>query len=492
MSETHQWRLERCEKIVLLTALASLLLFGLQIERRTALRGSLCFTDLGVYTRAAWAVRSGENLYTVTDSNGLHYNYPPAFAILFIPLAHAPWRDPVLPAHERTDQNTPRDSDVASDKQFYGLHRDNVRFFCIVWVWYGINVALEFLSVHLLACVLEERKWTAGPPTEPTRRRRWWALRGIPLLACVASIDMDLSRGQTDLVMLAGISVALYLAARGREIGAGIFLALPAAIKLFPIVLLAYPIWRRRGWMIFGYILGLSFFFVVLPIGTFGFNRTVELYRTWTNVLVKPAFVHAPTTRAQELSMTTMDNQSLLAVIHNWQYYNLARGERPFQAGTSSRLATYVISLLTICGIGVVSVKRRDKLDGFKQSSVNIGKTSPRTDLMIVGLLIGWSLIAAPVVRNSYFLLLLPLLAGLVDYKLPHLIYDFHALRPPWPVIIFMATDMLVRVPGLGGWLRDLGMPFLSVIWVMAAGTLMLSKESFGEVSDYSQMQVEH
>ena len=190
--------------------------------------------------------------------------------------------------------------------------------------------------------------------------------------------------------------------------------------------------------------------------------------------------------------MTTTDNQSLLAVIHNWQYYNLPRRERPFEAAASSRLATYVISLLTICGIGVVSVKRRDKLDCFKQSSLNAGKSSPRTDLIIVGLLIGWSFIAAPVVRNSYFLLLLPLLATLVDCTLPHLIYDFHALRPPWPVIIFMVTDMLVRVPGLGGWLRDLGMPFLTVIWLMASGALILSKELFGEVSDCSQMQVEH
>ena len=148
MSEPfREWRFERYEKIALISACASLLVFGLHIERRTALRRSLRFTDLGVYPRAAWAVRSGENLYTVSDSNDLHYNYPPAFAILFTPLARPPWKDPatLLPEKQRTEANTPWGYDIAGHKQFYGLHRDNFRFFCIVWIWYGINVVLELL-----------------------------------------------------------------------------------------------------------------------------------------------------------------------------------------------------------------------------------------------------------------------------------------------------------------------------------------------------------
>ena len=480
MSETfREWRFERYEKLALITAFASLLIFGMHIERRTALRRSLRFTDLGVYTRAAWAVRSGENLYTVSDSNGLHYNYPPALAILFTPLACPPWRDPATlpPEEQRTDANTPWGYDIAGHNQFYGLHGENFRFFCIVWIWYGISVVLEFLSVHLLASILEGRKWTTGPPIEPGRRWRWWALRSIPLLACLASVDMDLSRGQTDLVMLAGISVALYLEARGREIAAGTFLALPAAIKLLPIVLLAYPIWRRRGRMMLGYVLGLLFFFAVLPVATFGLARTIELYRSWNDVVVRPGLGQGiEGTRAQELSVTAMDNQSLLAVIHNWHYHNLPRDQRPLDAASSVRLATYLISVLTIFGIGIVSIRRPDN--------------SPRKSLVLVGLLIGWSFILGPVVRNSYFLLLLPLLIPLVDHRLPNRICDFRDVRVPWAVVFFMVTDMLVRVPGIGGSLRDLGIPLLSVIWVMGAAAFALFGEPSNEVSEYSRMPV--
>lgn len=473
----REWRFARYETIALVIALASFFVFGLHIERRTALRRSLRFTDLGVYTRAAWAVRSGENLYTISDSNGLHYNYPPAFAILFAPLAFPPWKDPATlpPEGKRTERNTPWGYDIASNDQFYGLHRENFRFFCIVWIWYGINVFLEFLSIHLLASILEGRKWTVGPPVESGRRWRWWALRSIPLLTCLASIDMDLSRGQSDLVMLAAISLALYLGIRGREIAGGIFLALPAAIKVFPILLVAYPILRRRRWLALGYLVGLLLFFAVLPVTALGMDRTIELYRTWTTVLVRPGFGQGiESTRAQELSMTAMDNQSLLAVIHNFGHYSTVRDQRPSEPATSTRVTTYLIGILTIFGIGMAAVKRRDN--------------SPRTDLVIVGLLIGWSFILTPIVRNSYFLLLLPLLAALIDYRLPNRIYKFRDLKLPWAVVFFMITDMVVRVPGVGGRLRDLGIPLLSVIWLMGAGVLILLGEGVTEASEYPQI----
>ncbi len=47
-------------------------------------------TDLDTYLRAAWAVRTGGNMYGITDTNGWHYNYPPLLAILLVPLADAP------------------------------------------------------------------------------------------------------------------------------------------------------------------------------------------------------------------------------------------------------------------------------------------------------------------------------------------------------------------------------------------------------------------
>ena len=50
-------------------------------------------TDIGPYLRAAWAVRTGGDIYAITattDDRGWHYLYPPLFAIIMSPFAAPP------------------------------------------------------------------------------------------------------------------------------------------------------------------------------------------------------------------------------------------------------------------------------------------------------------------------------------------------------------------------------------------------------------------
>ena len=46
--------------------------------------------DLDCFLRAAWAVRTDADLYSVKSDNDWHYNYPPLCAILMTPLADPP------------------------------------------------------------------------------------------------------------------------------------------------------------------------------------------------------------------------------------------------------------------------------------------------------------------------------------------------------------------------------------------------------------------
>src|SRR2546421_54702 len=66
-----------------------LVLYGGWIELRSAFL-KRPMTDLQVFLRAAWAVRTGDNIYTITDDNDWHYHYPPLFAIVLVPLADPP------------------------------------------------------------------------------------------------------------------------------------------------------------------------------------------------------------------------------------------------------------------------------------------------------------------------------------------------------------------------------------------------------------------
>jgi hypothetical protein len=425
-------------------------------------------TDLGVFACAAGAVRSGENLYTVTDWHGWHYQYPPAFAILFTPLAlPVPPGPPILaPGVARTESNTPWGYDIPKHGHFYGWHADNGRFVLIVAVWYVFSVALIFVSTHLLACALEHHSFKDPPPVEPRERRRWWWLRTLPLLVCAGSLGTDLSRGQVDVVMLAAMAFGIYLAAAGREFKAGFWLSLPAALKLFPALLIIYPIWRRRGRMIAGVVFGLFLALAVLPAVAFGPSRTVELYRVWIQVLAKPALGKGTdTTRLNELTgMAGTDNQSLLAFIHNWRYHDLPRQHRPPQASPSERYAAYAVGAVILLGVVLAMGTRR--------------QDSPRDLLIMAGLLIGAALVVNPVSHNYYFLLLLPLVTALLDRGLKNPAGHGSDLKILLAVAVFMFTDLVVRLPSVGPWLRDLGLPLLSLVAMMVAGALALRNDS--------------
>lgn len=467
------WRFRRGERTGLIVALCALVGFGINLEVRTALRRTP-MTDLGVFACAADAVRGTNNLYTVTDWHGWHYQYPPALAILFALLAHpAPAHLPVLaPGEPRTAANTPWGFAIdPPGRRFYGLHADNLRFFWIVAAWYWISVGLIVFSAHALACVLEEATLRTPPPEATEQRKLWWARRLWPLLVCAVSLGTELSRGQVDVLMLAAIALGLYLTVTAREITAGMCLSFPATVKLFPPFLLLYPIWRRRWRMTLGIVAGLTLALVILPVATLGPQRTKELYQLWGEVLAKPALGHgSDTSRARELTgMNATDNQSLLVFIHNWRFHNVPRTTRPAEAAPGERYAVYVAGTLMLAGIGVaIGWRRRD---------------TPRELLLICGLLIGLAFVVSPIVHNFYYLVLLPLIAALIDYGL-----SGHARRATvstlrLALIVFMAVDILARMPTLGPWLRDLGLPVLSLIALMAAAVMVLREQSSATIA---------
>ena len=446
-----------------------MLAFGINLEQRTALR-RVPMTDLGVFSCAAWAAGSGDDLYAISDWHGWHYQYPPTLAILFQPLKHPlPLEKPALPPGTAfTEANTPWGYCVDSHQRFYGLHRDNFRFFCIVAAWYFLSVFLAGFSAHALACGLEGAKLGQGPPLEKDSRQAWWALRGMPLLVFAESIGTDFSRGQVDVLMLGAIALALYLASTGRFFTGGFSLSIPAVIKLFPPFILLYPMWRRQWRMTLGVIAGLLFFLGLLPVITFGVKRTGELYGKWVQVLAAPALGRGTdTSRRGELTgMNATDNQSLLACIHNWQYHERARKQRPAEASPAARWATYGAGVLMLLGIGIVSGVRKED--------------SPTQLYLLAGLLLGLSLVVNPIVHNYYYLLLLPLASGLMHRRFVSTGMATKVWKLPVLLWFFMLTDLATRLPGIGAYLRDWGVPLLSVICLMVAGAIELFNSEVG------------
>src|SRR6266404_5673248 len=145
LSRWQRWGLALC--------ITTVVLFGILVEMRSAYLQRR-MGDLGVFLRTAWAVRTGQDIYTVTDNNGYHYHYPPLFAILIVPLADPP--SGVIPSW-------------------------TVPYPLSVAIWYVFSLLCLVIAVHWLACALEEN--AAGLAVLPGGSGRWWALRGLPILA---------------------------------------------------------------------------------------------------------------------------------------------------------------------------------------------------------------------------------------------------------------------------------------------------------------------
>jgi hypothetical protein len=424
-------RLSRRERVALVLILVLFVAFGVLVEYRSAfLRRRM--GDLGCYLRAAWAVRTGNDLYDVTDDNGWHYNYPPLYAILMAPLA-----DP------------PHGEDAAGF----------VPYATSVAIVYVLNLVFLALAVHRLAGALEDA--SPGPSGRwlSWDSRRWWGLRVLPLLVCLTPIGHTLMRGQANLLLLALVCGMISALVRGRRFLAGVSLAGAICLKIFPAFLLLYPLWRRDGRCLAGCAAGLAVGLGVIPAVALGPRRAVDSYRELAVVLVGPALGWGDDqSRADELiEVTATDSQSFLAAIHNTLY--LDRETRPKTASAGVRRAHWLLggtfTLLTLFAA------RRRRQESAQDTTLFIGSL---TLIMVL---------CSPVCHTHYFTLSLPLVMGLLD----------RAWQQPGTLTIGPGLKALLAVQVVGNVLpllpplevlKDTGLAMYTALALWAAACVVL------------------
>jgi hypothetical protein len=446
-----QSALSRWERRGLVALLFLFLLHCVHVERRSVFLKRR-MTDLGVYLRAAWAVRSGADLYSITDENEFHYVYPPLFAILMTPFADPP------PGVEQPH---------------------TVPFAVSVCLWYVFSVLCAFFAAHWLASVLEQKTGNREQGAGNSRNRfccslfpvpcslswRWWTLRSLPLVICLPPILATLVHGQVNLLLLALISGMIALSLRGRPWGAGLCLSGAICLKVFPAFLLLYPLWRRDVRCLAGCGLGLLLGLVVIPTAVWGPAGAWEQHRRFAEVVLLPGLGRGTDhTVAEELTnVTATDSQSLLAVIHNTLYPD--RLTRPNQVSVGVRRMAYaVVGLMTL--VLLLSAGRR--------------KRSAGEEMFFFGALIINMLLLCPVCHLPYFCLLLPLAAALVErYWLPLRLgrLDRWAGLRYYGLLTLFVVNIVARtlphVPGLQV-LRDLGLSTYAALplWLLAVASL--------------------
>lgn len=395
--------------------------------------------DVSCFFRCGWVVRTGGDLYDFVDDNGWHYNYPPLFAILMVPLADPP------PGTENAG---------------------TIPFKALVAIWYWFGVACMGLAIHLLASAVEATSTDPRVRNQPWGCRRWWLLRLIPFLACLAPIGHTLMRGQVNLLLLLLLCGAAAASLRGQHWRSGLWLAGAICLKVIPAFLLLFPLWRRDYRCLAGCALGLLVGLVLIPAAVFGLPRTVAYYEQYVQVLLGPALgVGSDRSRAGEIiESTSNDSQSLQAAIHN--SLNFDRSTRPPHPSPAVRWGTRglaaTLTLLTLLGF-----RRR-------RSS-----TGPAV-VLFFGALILLMLLTSPLCHTHYYCLAVPVVMGMValawegkeELRLGSGLWALAA--------IFWIVYIMPNLPGLE-WLRDLGLMMYPGLLFWLAATVRLWKASYAK-----------
>jgi hypothetical protein len=427
-------RLSRWERRGLVVLLFLVAAFGVLVVWRSAFLHQR-HGDLGVYLRAAWAVRTGNDIYTVTDK-GWHYSYLPLLAIGLVPLADAP-----------------PEADAS------GL----IPFAVSAGLWYVLNLIFLFLAVHWLASALEETCADPAVRTQPPFCRRWWALRLLPLLACLPAVGHSLMRGQVNLLVLALLCAAAAAVIRGRRFRAGLWLSGTICIKIFPAFLLLFPLWRRDGRFLAGSAAGLAVGLAVIPAAVFGPTRTWHYYEELADVLIWPALgTGNDQSRAKELiEVTATDSQSLQAAWHNTLH--LHPWYRPTQVSPAVRLTSMAAGgCLTLLALLAAGCRR--------------AAPGPRA-VIFFGLLIVNMLLLCPVCHLHYFCMMVPLIMGLTVAAWER------GPAPRWHVgwgVLLGAnliTNILPQFPVFQV-LRDTGLAMYGSLLLWGVGVVVLWKRS--------------
>jgi hypothetical protein len=420
--------------------------------------------DLGCYCRGGWAIRQGGGpLYQVLCDNHWHYNYPPLFAILMVPLADPPHRDLSLTAGAVLGLTaTPNgcgpllaaSAAATSPAPLYPSERYYLPYAASVVIFYLLSVLFLVVAVHQLARVVED----CCPPAADGEAawRRFWCWRLLPVVICLPMIGLTLVRGQVQtllLLLIVGVIVGLL---RKRSLLAGACIGAALCLKLFPAFLVVLPLWRRDVRALAGCTLAVIVGLAVVPVVVLGPRQTVAVYREYAEVLILPALGlgDSGSRSAEMIDAAATQSQAFQIVLHKSMHLHLAK--MPPRPATWVKLAHWSIgAVLTLLTLPLL---RRRQTDGL---ALVAG----------VGMLALVMVMLSPVCHLHYFTVGLPVVLA-VSARL----YDKAALAGK-AALAFLFVGMMAAwsapmIPGLGV-LRDVGVPLAGalLLWLLGLVT---------------------
>jgi hypothetical protein len=407
-------------------------------------------TDFTVYTIAGQTMLYGGDPYTVSNSRGWKYVYPPLFSLLVAPLADL---DPQLQ----------------------------------VTVWFAISVLLSWgclrECVRIAGVVLPGEPWSGPFGPIPI-----WIGAAAVTAAAVPALNC-LQRGQTGIAvlyfLLLGFRLLVESRSASRAFSAGVVLALPIVLKATPLLPVAFALAQQAiaAWFspgraarlirpsanLAGTAFGLLLFLFFVPAFVIGWQTNLRHLSTWWNTVARQE--ESALSEDYAGDNTTERNQSLTNAVH--RFGNWAAGQPEPLSG-----ALPVLSFssapewpmdVPIVGLLLLAVR-----GGVGCLLLAVGYRTARADDPL-GQAVGFSLayiatlIVCQIARGHYFVIWLPTVmftsTWLLRQSRPRLA-AWHAITP--------AALVLVHYLFLG-WAGNIGLLGLgTAAWYISACVTLL------------------
>jgi glycosyl transferase family 87 len=204
--------------------------------------------------------------------------------------------------------------------------------------------------------------------------------------------------GQPNLVLLAMMLYGFWLLQHDRPWFAGSMFALATAIKVFPLAVLPYLIWRRYWAAAASTVVFLAIFLFVLPAPVRGFQHNIAELKTWYQGMVGSSSEKGFGQRDEQ--NWSWVNQSIIAVTHrltrpvNYNQDDPAKPARYMNVvNVDFKTANlFVVAISFLIGLGYLAVMPAQK------------RRTPKSDAEELGILFCLMTVASPLARQYYFM----------------------------------------------------------------------------------------
>jgi hypothetical protein len=148
------------------------------------------------------------------------------------------------------------------------------------FVWVGLKLPLACLVLLLCTAMVARAGIRLSVTALGLILACWW----LPVV-------VDMQEGQVNFLMLLPLVAGLYVAqgeTATSDIAAGLLIALGAAVKVTPVVFIAYFFWKRRWRIALTGVVGLVVWSLLVPALFFGWHQNLLWLGQWARIMIVP------------------------------------------------------------------------------------------------------------------------------------------------------------------------------------------------------------